>query len=428
MRYSLPYGEEVVHFEAPEVNVIFEGTMKVIPALPNLEAEILRMLDEPIGTPPLKEMVRDKRDILFLIEDATRSTPLADIMPVIVRYLNENGIADERMSFLTAPGTHRIMTDREILDKIGPEMVQRFKVYQHDATRHEELADIGTVMAGTYPVPVHINRRALEADFLFGLGNIVPHSDAGYSGGAKIVQPGVCGFVTTSATHVAAGFCPDIPLGMKEGNTCRKGMEEVAAKVGLSFILNTVKNCAGEICGIFAGDFIEAHRAGVEMAERAFKVDIPERADIVVASAHPADLDFWQAGKGVTSAYFAVRPGGVIVFASPCKEGLAFNHPRFREWLSKPLGEVLEGLRSHAPEDAEADLVSAVLAVCNCRARDLARIHAVTEGLTDEDLAALQYARFDNVQAALDEAMRLIPNATIGILPQGGISLPIVAK
>ena len=426
MRCEIPYGDRKISFDVPDSSLLFTGEMKKLPAVPDLRAGILSALDNPIGTPPLREMVRGKRDILFLVEDATRGTPLAQIMPVVIDYLNACGVPDERMSFLTAPGTHRIMTDAEIRDKLGDEIVRRFEIHQHDATVQEDLVDLGVVMAGDYPVPVQVNRRALDADFVFGLGNIVPHSDAGYAGGAKIVQPGVCGFATTSATHAAAGFCPDIPLGMKDDNPCRKGMEEVAAMVGLSFILNVVKNGDDEVCGIFTGDFVKAHRQGVEMAEASFKVGIPRPADIVVVSSYPADLDFWQALKGVTSAYFAVRQGGVIVFASPCTEGLAFNHPRFREWLAKPLSEVLAGLRAHAPEDEDADLVSAVLAVCNCRARDRASVFSVTEGLSDDDLRALQYSKFPDVQSALDEALRRIPGASVGILPLGGIALPIV--
>ena len=330
------------------------------------------------------------------------------------------------MSFLTAPGTHRLMTDEEIIQKLGAEMVRRFKVVQHDANASEDMKDLGTVTAGDYKIPVHVNKYALEADLLVGLGNIVPHCDAGYSGGAKILQPGVCDFVTTSATHAAAGFCPDIPLGMADGNPCRIGMEEVAKIAGLAFIVNTVKNYEGEISGIFAGDFIKAHREGVKLAKISYSISVPEPADIVIVSSSPSDMDYWQACKGTSCAYFAVKEGGVAIFAAPCTEGLAHNHPRFREWLSLPMDEVLRRLLAASPEDVEADMVSAVLSVCNCRARDKAKIFCVSDGLTEEDLAAMQYKPFPTVQAALDEAMRLIPNATIGIIPKGGISLPVL--
>lgn len=428
MKYHIPYGDNRLYFEAPQEAVIFDGKMKNLPAISDMKKSIIEALDNPIGTPPLKEIAAGKSNILFLVEDATRSTPLAQILPVVIEYLGNCGIKDDSIKFLTAPGTHRIMTEEEILAKLGPDIVKRFEIFQHDATDSGQLADIGAVMAGDYPIPVQINRKLLGADFIFGLGNIVPHSDAGYSGGAKILQPGVCGFTTTSATHVAAGLCPDIPLGMKEGNPCREGMEKVASKVGLSFILNTVKNCDGEVCGLFAGDFIKAHRAGADMAEMSFKVDIPERADIVIASSYPADLDFWQAGKGLISAYFAVKKGGVIIFASPCTDGLAFNHPRFRKWLSKPLDEVLKGLRTFAPDDEDADLVAAVVAGCNCRVRERADIYMVTDGLNEEDFDALKFRRFNNIQDAVDEALKRYAGAKIGILPQGGISLPVLVK
>ena len=426
MRYDIPYGDRKEYFDAPQGSVIFEGKMTNIPAVKDFKGELISALESPIGTPPLKELAVDRKNIVFLVEDNTRSTPLDIIMPIITDYLNENGVPDNAMSFLTAPGTHRLMTDEEIIQKLGAEMVRRFKVVQHDANASEDMKDLGTVTAGDYKIPVHVNKYALEADLLVGIGNIVPHCDAGYSGGAKILQPGVCDFVTTSATHAAAGFCPDIPLGMADGNPCRMGMEEVAKIAGLAFIVNTVKNYEGEISGIFAGDFIKAHREGVKLAKISYSISVPEPADIVIVSSSPSDMDYWQACKGTSCAYFAVKEGGVMIFAAPCTEGLAHNHPRFREWLSLPMDEVLRRLAAASPEDVEADMVSAVLSVCNCRARDKAKIFCVSDGLSKEDLAAMQYTPFPSVQAALDEAMRLIPGATIGIIPKGGISLPVI--
>lgn len=398
-----------------------------MPALKDLEGSILEKLDNPEGTPPLAELAKGKRNIVFLIEDNTRNTPLRLILPILVEYLGKKGVPDSAISFLTAPGTHRVMTEAEIVEKIGPEMAARFQVFQHDATREDDLVDLGSVMAGDYRVPVQVNRRALEADLLVGLGDIVPHSDAGFSGGAKIVQPGICGFATTSATHVAAALLPEIPLGVME-NPCRRGMEEVAKKVGLAFILNTVRNEQGEVIGIFAGDFVKAHRQGAKLAREAYRVDVPELADVVVVSSSPCDIDYWQAEKGVTSAYFAVRPGGIIVFAAPCPEGLAHNHPRFREWLALPLNEVLSRARSIPPEDRDADLVSGDLAACNSRVREKARVFIVTDGLSEGDIKVLGYERFPSVQEALDEALKRIPDGRVGVLPRGGVALPVLSK
>lgn len=426
MKYSIPYGSRCAEFDVPEDRVLFTGAMTRLPALPDLERSILNALDTPFGTPPLRTLAMGRKKIVILVEDATRATPVAKLLPTLIRYLNEAGVPDEAISFLTAPGTHRVMTGKEIEEKLGADIVHRFAIRQHDATKAEDMVDLGTVTAGGYRIPVHINRHAMEADLLIGLGNIVPHSDAGYSGGAKILQPGVCDFVTTSATHIAAGFCPDIPLGRVEGNPCRQGMEEVARRANLAFILNVVLNHEGQVCGIFGGDFVQAHRAGVCLSEQSFSVPIEEQADIVVVSSSPADLDYWQAEKGVIGAYFAVKKGGIIIFAAPCTEGLAHNHPKFLEWLALPLDEVLSRLRALSPEDAEADAVSGVLAVCNCRVRERARIFCVSDGLRKEEYEALQYIPYPTVQEALDEALRRIPDGTVGILPKGGICLPVL--
>lgn len=426
MRYKIPYGDIYLEFSAPENSVIFTGEPVRVPGVRNFRCELLKALEEPIGAPPLKELAKGKKNIVFLIEDATRNTPVAQIMPIVTDYLNANGVQDEAISFLTAPGTHRVMTGAELREKLGPQMLKRFKVRQHDAAEADDMADLGYVEAGGCRIPVHINKYALQADLLVGIGSIVPHSDAGYSGGAKILQPGICDFATTAATHAAAGFCPDIPLGRLDDNPCRQGMEAVAAKAGLAFIINVVKNFEGETAGIFAGDFVKAHRAGAKLSERAFKVALPSQADILIASAYPADLDFWQASKGIDAAYFAVRRGGVIIFAARCKEGLASNHPRLRELLALPLEGVLEQLRKFAPEDKDADVISMDVAVGNCRARDRARIFCVSEGLSQDDCRALGYTRFPDVQSALDEALHLLPGAQIGILPQAGVTLPVV--
>ena len=426
MRYSLPYGKSNVVFEAPEEQIIFTGEMRAIPKLNDIEAALIQAMDNPIGAKPLRLLAKGKKNIVFLVEDGTRDTPLSIMMPVITDYLNRHGIPDDAMSFLTAPGTHRIMTEGEIIEKLGGDMVRRFAVRQHDANIASDMRDLGTVNAGDYEIPVHVNKYALGSDLLIGLGNIVPHSDAGLSGGAKILQPGVCDFGTTAATHAAAGFCPDIPLGMVEGNPCRRGMEEVAKRANLAFIINVVKNYNNKVAGIFAGDFLTAHREGVKLARESFKVSLPELADIVIVSSSPADLDYWQAEKGVTSAYFAVKKGGIIIFVSPCFEGLAHNHPHFREWLSLPLEETLKRLRNASPFDTSVDIISAVLAVCNSRVRNKASIFSVSEGLLPEDIEAMQYTPFPNIEEALNEALRRIPQATIGILPKGGISLPML--
>ncbi|SDP64139.1 nickel-dependent lactate racemase family protein [Desulforhopalus singaporensis] len=427
-KMTIPYGDDkTIEFEVERNRVVFDGSMKETAPLENLQDTLRARLDDPIGCAPVRDMVSSSDRVLILIEDATRTTPVSTILPVLVDYLVDLGLRQEQIEILTAPGSHRILTDDELLEKVGPDLIKRLKINQHDYKDESSLMTMPSVHIAGIEIPVQINRKIADFDFIIGIGNIVPHSDAGYSGGAKIFQPGICGYPTTAATHISAAMLDEIPLGVVD-NPCRLGMEEVARRAGLKFIINTVKNYRGEVIDVVAGDFVEAHRLGARVSRDAFSVQMKELADIVVVSSYPADLDFWQALKGVTSAYFAVKPGGFIIFASPCHEGFAQNHPRFHDWLKMSHREILEKAKNAPVDDKSVDLISAVLATCNSRARERASILAVSHGLTDFDLEVLGYKRCASVQSALDYALKQMPTATIGILPRGGDVLPVLAK
>ncbi len=425
-KVAIPYGDSRVVCELPVERILFDGRMRELPVIRDLDAEILRSLDAPAGTRPLRELLAGKRDVVILIEDYTRHTPLDAILPVLIRYMNDSGVPDECITFLTAPGTHRLMTEAEIEAKIGRGMSGRFRVVQHDATDLSSLRDLGHVSAGGMEIPVLVNARALTADFLIGTGSIVPHPDAGFSGGAKIVQPGICGFATTAATHLAAGLLPVIPLGDVD-TPGRTGMEKVAEKVGLDFILNTVQNVSGGAVALVAGDFVTAHRAGVEIAQRNYCVEISARADVVIAGSSPCDADFWQASKGLVAGSFAVRDGGILIFVSPCTEGLADAHPELVRWLEMSNAEASDFVRSVDPSAEDVDFVAADVALNNSRIRERCRIFTVSGGLRESDMKSLGHEKFATLQDAVDEALRRIPNAQVGVLPKSGVSLPKIA-
>lgn len=421
---SLPYGDEALAVEVPD-RIIFDGTMTYIRPAADFDKLLLERMQKPVGCGSLDELVSRGDRVLILIEDNTRNTPIKKILPVLVGYLERIGIRAQDVELLTAPGTHRVMTEAEVIEKVGADAAASLKISQHDFRDSAALIDLGKVQAGDYEIPIQINKKVVEFDFIIGLGNIVPHCDAGFSGGAKIMQPGICGYATTAATHAAAALLPEIPLGVVE-NPCRWGMEEVARRAGLNFIVNTVMNANHEVIDIVAGDPVKAHRQGAGISAKAFGVTIPEPADIVIVSSHPADIDYWQAEKGVISAYFAVKDGGCIIYAAPCPEGLAHNHPRFREWLKLSYADACDRLKNTPLSDETADMVSADLAICNARVREKADILAVSHGLADADMQILGYKPFKTVRGALDAALQKKPGSTIGILPRGGDCLPVL--
>jgi len=428
MRFTLPYRNEYITFELDEGSVVFSGEMGTAEPLPDLRAATVCALKNPIAAPALAELASGKNNILFLVEDNTRETPLDKILPIAADYLNLNGVGDERITLMAAPGTHRLMTEPELLKKFGEVVMSRFKIYQHDATDAKAIADLGSVEVAGYSVPLRVNRRVLDADLLVGFGCIIPHCNAGFSGGAKILIPGASDFATTSAIHAAAVFHPRIPLGENGSNPCRRAIEAGAVKAGLDFIFNVVLNKNGEVAAVFAGDFVKAHRAGSALAAELYKIRVPECADIVIVSSYPAEQDFWQAGKALTAASLAVKDGGIIILAAPCIEGLAHNHPRYREYLRLGLDENISIIKNSRPGDERADVVAAAVASENCKIRERAGVFIITEGLSEEDVSALGFVRFKNMKDALAAALSIKPDATFGVIPEGGRALPVLQK
>ena len=208
---SLPFGDKTLEVGVPD-RIIFNGAMEYIRPADNFEELLLQRIKHPVGCEPLEEMISPSEKILILIEDNTRNTPVKKILPVLIDYLKACGIGPDDIEILTAPGTHRIMTESEIIEKVGEAVASSIKISQHDFRDSASLVDFGMVKAGAGEIPIQVNKKALDADFIIGLGNIVPHCDAGFSAGAKIVQPGICGYTTTAATHVAAALLDEIPL------------------------------------------------------------------------------------------------------------------------------------------------------------------------------------------------------------------------
>ncbi|WP_432666333.1 nickel-dependent lactate racemase [Wukongibacter baidiensis] len=421
---TVPYGEEKLEAKIPNELFLFEGKMESFDPLLDFNKTLIERLDRPSGCEALKNQVSAKDRVLILIEDNTRITPVNKILPILIDYLENAGVRKENIEILTAPGTHRVMTEEEIIEKVGMEIYETIKIHQHDYTDKDSIVDLGEIRVGDMIFPVHVNKKVLEFDYMIGLGNIIPHSDAGFSGGAKIVQPGICGSATTSATHIAGALMKEIPLGNIDNNPCRQGIEEVAGKVGLRFIINVVMTPEREVVDIFTGDFVKAHREGSKLSGKVYGVQIPSLADVVVVSSSPCDIDYWQAEKGLVSAYFSVKEGGYIIFVAPCYEGMEHNHPRLRHWCKYTYEQAKKAVKNIPLEDEKADLVAADIAMANSRVRERANILIVTDGLSDDDIKVLEYERFKTLQEAVDYALAKTSNGKVGVLPRGGDCLP----
>jgi nickel-dependent lactate racemase len=383
--------------------------------------ELRRALDEPIGMPRLAQAAGASRRVVILADDLTRPTPVRQILPLLLDQLNAGGVRDEQVTVLVALGTHRPMTSEEIGLRFGEEVTRRVAVLNNPWQDPAQMVDLGTTSGGT---PLQVSRLALEANFLLGVGSIVPHHIPGFSGGAKIVQPGISGAATTGATHLFSTRARRSYLGMLE-NPVRAEMESIAEQVGLKAIFNTVLGPDGGLVGAFYGEPRQAFRGGVRLAAQVWGAPLasPAPVDVVVAGSHPCDIEFWQAHKALYPADMILKDGGTLVLVTPCPEGVSVMHPEVLEYAGLPPEEILQQIES----GAILDVAAGALALAWAKVRQRVRVSLVSDGISREAARALGFQPFDSVQAALDEGFRRHgAEASLAVLPFAPDTLPVL--
>ena len=415
----LPWLESEIKLEIPSENLAEVLTPNRRPPLADLEGAIEAALDSPIGLPALESLARPGQPVLLVSDDNTRATPADRLLPPLVSRLNRAGIPDEKITVLMALGTHRYMTEEELRRKVGPEIFSRLRVVNHLWREAGQLADLGHTSSGT---PLQVNRLLVEHEVIIGLGAIVPHHIPGFSGGAKIIQPGVCGPLTTAETHLLSCRGGGDSLLGQVDNPVRRDLDEMAGRVGLTAILNVVLTPEGGPAGIFFGHYQEAFRRGAALAREIYGVPYRVRPDIVVSNAHPCELDFWQAHKSQYPAQMMVKPGGVIILAAPCPEGLSPVHADLADFASLSSQE----LQARYRKGELTNGVAVALATAWALVREKASVITFSPGLSDREIQALGHTRAPGLAWAVEEALRRQgPEAKISVLTHGPDLLPI---
>jgi nickel-dependent lactate racemase len=418
---ALPYGEGTLDLQIPARNLLGVLSPRDTPVCADPAAEIRRAIEAPIGAARLRDAVRSAKRVVICADDLTRQTPVQIIIPLLLDELQAAGLRDEQVMVLIALGTHRYMTQAEIEQRFGPQVTRRVQVINNPWQDPAALVDLGVTPNGT---PISVSRIALEADFLLGLGSIVPHHIPGYSAGAKIIQPGVCGPATTGATHYLSTRAPRSYLGQVE-NPVRAELELIAGQVGLKAILNTVLDHQGRLVQAFYGDTVQAHRAGVRCAQQVYGVPVPGISDVVIASSHPCDIEFWQAHKSLYSAEMIVRHGGDIIIVTPSPEGVTVTHRELLQFAALPSARIDEMIRHGEVKD----VVSAAVALAWAKSREHAPVSLVSEGIPREDALALGFTPYASVDEALQAALRHQgPEASVNVLTHAPDILPLLTN
>jgi len=282
--------------------------------------ELQKSFSNPIGSPRIAEMARGKKTVAIAVDDMTRPTQAYRYIPFIIEELHEAGIKDDDITFIIALGSHRPLIYQELVKKLGKSTLEKYRVYNH--CPFDNLAPVGESMDGS---PILVNRTFMEADFTIAVGCIVPHPTAGWGGGGKIIMPGVCSIETLAAVHGADLARGGGQVAVLEGNKLREEIDDIASKAGLNMIVNAVCTSSGGTAGLFVGDYIEAHRAGVEMAKKVYATEVPADIDVGIFNSYPEDTEFLQCGKAlnvwVNPDEDLVKKGGSIVVATAASEG-----------------------------------------------------------------------------------------------------------
>jgi lactate racemase len=277
---SFAYFDQMIRAEIPIENLVETVIAVPVDPLADIEGETLRVLAEPIGTRPLADLAREKEAVLIAVPDNTRRTDLVPVLSALLSALGRLGFGPGRVNMIVAGGTHRPMSDRELKEQWVPGLVEGYTFLRHNWSDSSALVNRGQSKIG---IPLEFNRELFKEKLLIGLGTVKPHPVAGWSGGAKIILPGLSGKATTDHLHWTAAAYPVESIFGQAENPVRLEMEETVREIGLDLIINVIENKNGDLVSLAAGDFVEAHRFLVDKARSVPLLDLPlEQADAMI--------------------------------------------------------------------------------------------------------------------------------------------------
>lgn len=371
-------------------------------------------LDAPVGRPPIEEMARGKKTVAISVCDITRPAPNRRVLPPLLERLERAGITRENIIILIATGLHREATEAEIQEIVGPELYGRIRVENHRAKEFGEHVSLGSTASG---IPVYVDRRFVEADLHITLGFIEPHLMLGFSGGRKLIAPGLAAQETIKVIH-SPKFMRDrrATEGSIADNPLHRELQEIARMVRHDFMIDVALTRDRKIAQVFAGDPELAHARGAEYVGRTMlePIEAPVDAVITTCAGYPLDLTFYQTVKGVTAASHIVKPGGRILIISECSEGA--GAPEFCKMIERfSTHEDFLAATLEAPVEVDQWQLEKLALVCQEK-----ELHFYVPGLP----AHYQQMIWGNAYVSLEEAIAgvfagLPTGARVAVIPEG---------
>lgn len=414
--YRFRYGQGEVACTLDPALVMDELTIRHFPEIPDPAAAFRQAIRRPIDSPPLRELVRPGQTVAFIVNDPTRVARSYLFLPILLDELNAAGIPDANMRIVFALGAHRPMTEAEMIEEVGPAVAARVAMHNPDCHDEGQHRFFGTTSRGTL---VGFHRLVTEVDHIICTGSIVHHFFAGYGGGRKAMLPGVAAYETIRHNH-SMMFDPSAVIGRLEGNPVYLDQIEAVEMHRPSFLLNVVLDDEKRLLGIYAGDYISAHKQACAFVDQVYGAQVKREADLVIASCggHPKDINIYQLQKTMDNAWCAVREGGVVIILGECPEGSGSAH---YEETMRACG---------TPERVEAALrekfeIGAHKAYAVTRLMKKAEFILVS-GMEPDFARMLRFTPARTVQEALELAFRRLgPAPRITLMPLGALTVPL---
>ena len=421
MRVHLDYGSDGLDVDVPDDRTEVVSPRHE-PALADPGAALAAALATPIGRPPLADLVRPAHRVAISVCDITRAQPRALMLEALFAAMP--AVLPENVTILVATGTHRANTAEELERMLGAAIVERYRVVNHDARDDAALAFAGRTASD---VPVWLNRHWLDADVRITTGVVEPHFFAGFSGGPKMVAPGLAGLATTLVLHDARHIGhPNATWGITDGNPVHDDVREIARMTGVHFAVDVALNRDQAITRVFAGELFAEHAAACAHVKQTAMRPVAAPFDLVVTtnSGYPLDQNLYQAVKGMSAAACIVKPGGTIICAAECRDGIPDHGPygQLLRQRQSPAGllEMVEG-SGFAEQDGWQVQVQALV-------QRKARVMVKAGGLTHEQLRAAHFEPITDLGMAVRQALGDAgADATMAVLPHGPQTIPYLA-
>jgi nickel-dependent lactate racemase len=422
VRIELAYGSDGLTVDLPDDRTTVVEPLHP-PAVADARAAVLEALRHPVAGPPLREVVRGRRTVAISICDGTRPQPRRTVVPALLEEL-EGLVRNEDVVVLVATGTHRANSEDELREMLGDEVLAAVRVVNHDARDDASLTWMGRHGAD---VPVWLNSEWVGADVRITTGFVEPHFFAGFSGGPKLVAPGLAGLETTLTLHDAARIGhPDARWGVTQGNPVHDDVRAIAAATGTHFALDVVLDGEQRVARAFGGELFAMHEAACSLVRQTAMRAVQRPFEVVLTtnSGFPLDQNLYQAVKGMSAAAQVVRDGGTIVCAAECRDGFPAHGPYRAELTAAGSPAALLEAIAARPRTVADQWQIQIQAGIQARSRVI--VH--TSYLSDAELAAAHLEQTPDVEATVRHLLEDAgPEGRVCVLPYGPLTVPYVA-